>query len=154
MRIYSSQDYFFLFALCSQHSCLLPLLPSLYPPSSYSFFFVLLKISTLFFQIATHTYAPRYQDELALAVGLEVEVVKRPDGGWWYGRSRGLSGWLPSTHVKSKAHPTVRPREASANLYVRWRTKQGVEGLALPERESISVSFMKGKKRRLVCVLS
>ncbi|EDQ91032.1 uncharacterized protein MONBRDRAFT_31693 [Monosiga brevicollis MX1] len=68
------------------------------------------------FARATFAFAPTHEDELALQPGLCVLILKRPDGGWWYGRAiadsragtsvpteltgtPGASGWFPSNYV-------------------------------------------------------
>lgn len=41
------------------------------------------------------------EDELNFATGDLVEVIDKPDGGWWRGRCHGKEGLFPSNYVKS-----------------------------------------------------
>jgi amphiphysin len=41
------------------------------------------------------------EDELSFATGDWVEVIERPDGGWWRGRCHGKEGLFPSNYVKN-----------------------------------------------------
>jgi len=41
------------------------------------------------------------EDELNFSVGDMVEVIDRPDGGWWRGRCHGKEGLFPCNYVKS-----------------------------------------------------
>lgn len=41
------------------------------------------------------------EDELNFSTGDLVEVIDKPDGGWWRGRCHGKEGLFPSNYVKS-----------------------------------------------------
>jgi len=41
------------------------------------------------------------EDELNFSAGDMVEVIDKPDGGWWRGRFNGKEGLFPSNYVKS-----------------------------------------------------
>lgn len=41
------------------------------------------------------------EDELNFSAGDLVEVIDKPDGGWWRGRFNGKEGLFPSNYVKS-----------------------------------------------------
>lgn len=41
------------------------------------------------------------EDELNFSAGDFVEVIDKPDGGWWRGRFNGKEGLFPSNYVKS-----------------------------------------------------
>lgn len=87
--------------------------------------------------VATHTFAPSNEDELGLAVGVRVQVLQQPEGGWWEGKIQGVGikpdrqGWFPCNHVDLEA-VTVRPR----SLY----SLNPGKGLASPARESAGSS--------------
>ena len=87
--------------------------------------------------VATHAFVPNNEDELGLEVGVRVQVLQQPDGGWWEGKVQGVGikpgrqGWFPSNHVELEA-VAVRPR----SLY----SLNPGKGLASPARESAGSS--------------
>lgn len=87
--------------------------------------------------VATHSFAPDNQDELGFEIGVRVQVLQQPDGGWWEGKVQGVGikpdrqGWFPSNHVELEA-VAVRPR----SLY----SLNPGKGLASPARESAGSS--------------
>ena len=48
----------------------------------------------------THAFTARYQDELTVEVGDEIELLQQPDGGWFEGRLGGKIGWFPDSHIQ------------------------------------------------------
>ena len=44
-------------------------------------------------------YQPQSQDQLTLRRGDVVEVLDRSRPGWWYGMSRGATGFFPANYV-------------------------------------------------------
>lgn len=87
--------------------------------------------------MVTHAYASKFEDELTLVIGSEIAVLKSPEGGWWHGVVCGMAaaagvgnaagaagvkvgavGWFPSSHVRSKYQPPVRPRSIMSTSYV------------------------------------
>ena len=64
--------------------------------------------------IVAHNYAPEHTDELALSVGDEIQVISKPDGGWWEGNLNSMSGWFPANHTAAK-HKRPAPVTPQAN---------------------------------------
>ncbi|XP_026769937.3 SH3 domain-containing protein 21 isoform X1 [Pangasianodon hypophthalmus] len=48
----------------------------------------------------TYAYTPVQQDELELAVGETIEIIKEIEDGWWMGKKDGKIGAFPSNFVK------------------------------------------------------
>lgn len=50
---------------------------------------------------ALYDHEAEEEDELSFSAGDFVEVIDKPDGGWWRGRFNGKEGLFPSNYVKS-----------------------------------------------------
>ncbi|NXI50756.1 NOXO1 oxidase, partial [Chloroceryle aenea] len=52
-------------------------------------------------------YESQKADELSLNTGVVVEVVRRPDNGWWLVRYNGCTGYMPSMCLQPYKNPTI-----------------------------------------------
>ncbi|XP_030018940.1 NADPH oxidase organizer 1-like [Sphaeramia orbicularis] len=64
---------------------------------------------------AVKSYSTKKDDEVSVAIGCVVEVLRKSDNGWWLIRSNGKAGYIPSMYLK----PYNNPR---AGLYSLQRT--------------------------------
>nr|XP_015805563.2 SH3 domain-containing protein 21 [Nothobranchius furzeri] len=117
-------------------------------------------------------YAPQNEDELELAPGEIVDIVKEIEDGWWMGVKNGKVGAFPSNFVKElfvapkdgkygegKARPkladAVFSKEMSQRATVRQKAKKSVEYCqALFDYKSVSEDELDLKKGDIVAVVN
>ncbi|XP_028842929.1 NADPH oxidase organizer 1-like [Denticeps clupeoides] len=64
---------------------------------------------------ATKGYNAKSEDELSLSIGQVVEVLRKPDDGWWLIRYRGTEGYVPSMFLQPYIHPRIQFSSTSSH---------------------------------------
>jgi hypothetical protein len=65
-------------------------------------------------QVALHSFTGEAEEELSFAAGDELVVFQHPEGGWWEGELRGVTGWFPAAFVDPIGRAAVRPRSQAS----------------------------------------
>lgn len=72
--------------------------------------------------VALHDWAGQHEEDLHLSGGDEIEVIERPEHGWWFGRNAkdGREGWFPMNYISPKnvapPQPPLRPNLSRKNM--------------------------------------
>jgi hypothetical protein len=82
---------------------------------------------------ALFEYTPENADELALAAGDIVQVLKKDDGGWWEGKIDERTGWFPDNFVKDADAAAVKKWEAA-------RAPAAITALLAPPTTTMAVT--------------
>ncbi|XP_017560946.1 NADPH oxidase organizer 1b [Pygocentrus nattereri] len=55
---------------------------------------------------AVRSYTSKTKDELSVTIGTILEVLQKPDNGWWLARYNGKAGYVPSMYLQPYTSPT------------------------------------------------
>ncbi|XP_029928669.1 SH3 domain-containing protein 21 [Myripristis murdjan] len=98
----------------------------------------------------TYAYSPMNEDELELAVGEIIEIIREIEDGWWMGLKNGKVGAFPSNFVKEifvlskdakSSEGKVRPKLADAVFSKEQHQRTSVRNKAKNVTECCQVMF-------------